>query len=77
MDTSNTDAEAAPTEETPMNGVEEATTDSKASKRKRPSKKPVETEETSISNGRPRRTLPKRKFSLCQRNSSLCNGIFR
>lgn len=64
MDTSTTDVEAAPTEETPGNGMEETSTDTKASKRKRPSKKPVETEETNISNGRPRRTLPKRKSFL-------------
>ncbi len=42
--------------------TEEPSTETKTGKRKRGSKKPVETEETNISNGRPRRTLPKRKF---------------
>lgn len=64
MDTSTTDVEATPTEETSVNGIEEPSTDTKANKRKRPSKKPVETDETSISNGRPRRTLPKRRSFL-------------
>jgi hypothetical protein len=45
-----------------VNGGEELSTETKAGKRKRGSKKPAETDEANISNGRPRRTLPKRKF---------------
>jgi hypothetical protein len=61
MDTSATDVEAAATEETPVNDVEEASMETKGGKRKRSTKKPVESDETNISNARPRRTLPKRK----------------
>lgn len=57
-----TDVQPTPTEETPVNGAEESSTKNKTGKRKRASKNPVETEETNISNARPRRTLPKRKF---------------
>jgi hypothetical protein len=61
MDTSTTDAEPINTEETSVNGIEEPSTETKTGKRKRSTKKQVETDETTISNGRPRRTLPKRK----------------
>ncbi len=61
MDTSTSDVEPMTIEETPINGVEEQSTDAKGGKRKRSTKKSVETDETNISNGRPRRTLPKRK----------------
>jgi hypothetical protein len=54
-----TDVQLLATEETPVNGAEESSMETKTGKRKRASKK---TEETNISNGRPRRTLPKRKF---------------
>lgn len=66
MDTSDTDVvEPTPVEETPVNGVEESTTEEKsAGKRKRSTKKTVENDEATISNGRPRRTLPKRKLLL-------------
>ncbi len=58
-----TDVEMIPTDETPVNDVEELSTETKAAgKRKRGSKKPTETDEPNISNARPRRTLPKRKF---------------
>jgi hypothetical protein len=53
-----TDVQPLPTEETPVNGAEESSMETKTGKRKRASKK---TEETNISNGRPRRTLPKRE----------------
>jgi hypothetical protein len=61
MDTSNTDVEPTTTEETPVNGMEESSTETKGGKRKRSTKKQIETDEANISNGRPRRTLPKRK----------------
>jgi hypothetical protein len=61
MDTSNTDVEPTINEETPLNGIEESSTETKVGKRKRSTKKQVENDETNISNGRPRRTLPKRK----------------
>jgi hypothetical protein len=61
MDTSNTDLEPTTTEDTLANGVEESSTQIKGGKRKRSTKKAVETDETNISNARPRRTLPKRK----------------
>jgi hypothetical protein len=60
MDTSSADAEPMNTDEAPVNDVEEAVAETKASKRKRSTKKPVETDESSVSNSRPRRTLPKR-----------------
>lgn len=56
-----TDVELINTEEMPVHDVEEPLTETKAGKRKRSVKKPVETDETNISNARPRRTLPKRK----------------
>ncbi|CAF0924621.1 unnamed protein product [Adineta steineri] len=61
MDTSTTDIEVINAEETPVNGAEDSSAETKPGKRKRSTKKPVETEETNISNGRPRRTLPKRE----------------
>jgi hypothetical protein len=61
MDTSTTDVELINPDETPVNGLDEPSTETKAGKRKRSTKKGVETDETNISNGRPRRTLPKRK----------------
>jgi hypothetical protein len=61
MDTSNIDLEPTTTEDTLANGVEESSTQIKGGKRKRSTKKAVETDETNISNARPRRTLPKRE----------------
>jgi hypothetical protein len=64
MDTSN-DIVTAPVDDKTVNGVDESNAlgDSKTSKRKRPSKKATETEDisSSLSNGRPKRTLSKRK----------------
>jgi hypothetical protein len=61
MDTSN-DIIPIEIEEKPVNGTDEDTTetDNKASKRKRSTKKVVESNEN-ISNGRPKRNLSKRK----------------
>ncbi|CAF0804073.1 unnamed protein product [Adineta ricciae] len=61
MDTSTNDAEPMNVDETPVNDAEEPVTEAKGGKRKRPTKKPVETDENSISSARPRRTLPKRE----------------
>ena len=64
MDTS-VDVPPAEPEPEPANGLDdsaaEPTNDTKAGKRKRPTKKPVETDETSISNSRPKRTMSKRE----------------
>jgi hypothetical protein len=51
------------TAEKPVNGVDEEASENKAGKRKRSTKKGIEIDETSnnISNGRPKRALPKRK----------------
>jgi hypothetical protein len=61
MDTSTTDVELTNPEERSANDVDEPSTETKTGKRKRSTKKAVETDETNMSNGRPRRTLPKRK----------------
>jgi hypothetical protein len=61
MDTSG-DVVTTNTEEKPINGTDEEQTagDNKAGKRKRSLKKVAENTDN-ITNGRPRRTLPKRK----------------
>ena len=64
MDTS-AEISTVNTEEKPIDGVDEtaSTEENKTGKRKRATKKPIETEEAanSISNSRPRRTLTKRQ----------------
>jgi hypothetical protein len=60
-----TDVVETDTAEKPVNGVDEeaSASENKAGKRKRSTKKGIEIDETSnnISNGRPKRALPKRK----------------
>lgn len=66
MDTSTHDMEPSTSEQTTMEDVEQASAETKTGKRKRSAKKPAETEETLASaNTRPRRTLTKRKLTLC------------
>ncbi|CAF3025035.1 unnamed protein product [Rotaria sp. Silwood2] len=61
MDTSTNDVEPINNDETSMNGADEPSTGNKTGKRKRSTKKRVGTDDSTTSNGRPRRTLPKRE----------------
>ena len=64
MDTSTNDVEPDNVQETSNNINEESTSSANTDKRKRSTKNKVEIDPTSISIGRPRRTLPKRNISL-------------
>ena len=78
MDTSADIVPVETEEQQPVNGTDEDTAEtdnSKASKRKRSSKKVVEPTEN-ISNGRPKRNLSKRK-SISFESSIMCRLNFR